>query len=415
MASPPLRIAAATLIAVAASLTMTSAHAATDSTSITRWSSNAEFAKGTLNGVKIGSGAITIAKPVASYIYADPYGDKKKHKFSYSSWTSPWVNTGFNAKTIIPSWNVSDAPNGTWIRVDVRGKTATKTGSWDRIADWGYGTAGTHRQSGTTQADDYSSVDVDTVVANGSSRYRSWQVRVILMRPYGATTTPKLTSIGAVAASYSTRAPAVSKTTMTANTELAVPRSSQMIHRGEYPQWGGGGASWCSPTSVSMVLRYFRTGPKAADYSWSKYADSFVDYAARYTYDYRYDAAGNWPFNTAYTGRFGLDAFVTRLANLRDAEAFIKKGIPVVASVRYAKGALTGSAVASSNGHLLVIVGVLKDGRVVVNDPAASSNSTVRRIYNRAQFEKAWLGGSGGVSYIIHPASKPLPTDTARW
>lgn len=414
MASPPLRIAAAALVAVAASLTMTSAHAATNSTAITRWSTTAELRTGTSAGLAISGGAMSISKPTSSFIFIDPYGDKKKHKFSYSSWTSPWVTTGFNAKTIIPSWNVS-GPNGSWVRIQVRGKTATTTGSWDKVADWGYGTGGVRRQSGSAGADDISSVNVDTVVANGTNRLRAWQVRVLLIRPYGATTTPTLSSIGAVAASYATRAAAVSTTTMTANTELAVPRSSQMIHRGEYQQWGGGGASWCSPTSVSMVLRYFKTGPKPADYSWSRYADSFVDHAARYTYDYRYDAAGNWPFNTAYAGHYGLDAFVTRLANLRDAEAFIKKGIPVVASVRYAKGALTGSAVASSNGHLLVIVGVLKDGRVVVNDPAASSNSTVRRIYNRAQFEKAWLGGSGGVSYIIHPSSKPLPNDTARW
>lgn len=415
MASPPLRLAAATLLAFAASLTMTNAQAVTTSTSTVRWSSNADFAKGTAQGLKISGGAMTLSKPAGPYAYTDKFGDNKKRNFSYGKWTSPWAATGFNARTIIPSWNVSSAPNGTWIRVEVRGKTATETGSWDTIAHWAYGTGGTHRQSGTAQGDDFSKVDVDTVMTNGSARYRSWQLRVTLLRPYGAKTTPKLASIGAVAAGYATRSQSVSTTTMSKDTTLAVPQSSQMIHNGQYKQYGGGGASWCSPTSVSMVLRYFKTGPKPADYAWSKYADSFVVHAARYTYDYRYDAAGNWPFNTAYAGRFGLDAFVTRLDNLRDAEAFIKKGIPVVASVRYAKGALTGSAVGSSNGHLLVITGFRKNGRVIVNDPAASSNSSVRRSYDRAQFEKAWLGGSGGVSYIIHPADKPLPTDTKRW
>jgi hypothetical protein len=394
---------------------MTSAHAATHSTSTVRWSTTADFAKGTAKGLTVDGGKLTLSKPAGTYAYADPYGDKKKRSFSYGNWTSPWASTGFDARTIIPSWNAPNPPNGTWIRIEVRGKTSTKTGSWDTIANWGYGVTGVRRQSGTTQSDDYSLVNVDTVETNGSSRYRSWQLRVTLLRPVGATSTPTVSSVGAVAASYSTRSQAVSKTTMTKATELKVPDSSQMIHKGEFPQYGGGGASWCSPTSVAMVLRYFKTGPKPADYSWSRYADSFVDHAARYTYDYRYDAAGNWPFNTAYAGRYGLDAFVTRLDNLRDAEAFIKKGIPVVASVRYAKGALTGSAVASSNGHLLVITGFQKDGKVIVNDPAASKNSTVRRVYSRSQFEKAWLGGSGGVSYIIRPTSKPLPSDTARW
>jgi len=414
MASPPLRIALASVVALGSTLTALSAQAATESSSLTRWSSNAQFAAGTSTSTRISGGAITLSKPLGKKIIADPYGDKKKKSYDYGDWTSPWVSTGFDAKTLIPSWN-ADTSGGTWIRIFVRGKTATNTGSWDTVADWAYGVSGTHRYSGTAQTDDYSKLDVDTVVTNGSSRYRYWQVKVELMRPTGTTDTPAINSIGAVAAKYSSRSVATSKTTVTANTELTVPRYSQMIHKGEFTQWGGGGASWCSPTSVSMVLRYFKTGPVPADYSWSRYSNSWVDHAARYTYDYRYDGAGNWPFNTAYAGRYGLDSFVTRLNDVRDAEAFIKKGIPVVAAVKYAKGALTGSAVSSSAGHLLVIVGVQKDGKVIVNDPAASSNSKVRRVYNRAQFEKAWLGGSGGVSYIIRPTSKPLPADTARW
>lgn len=394
---------------------MSSAHAATPSTATVRWSSNAQFATGTPHGLAIGGGSLTIKSPARPYEYVDPYGSTKARAFSYGYWTSPWVSTGFDAKTIIPSWDVGSVPSGTWVRIDMRARTATATGSWDRIADWSYGTAGTHRQSGTSQTNDLTRVDVDTLVANGSYKLRGWQLRVTLLSPVGTRTSPRLDSVGAVAASFATKSQAVSRTTMTSSLTLPVPMSSQMIHDGQFTQWGGGGSSWCSPTSTSMVLRYFRTGPAPADYSWSRYADSFVDHAARYTYDYRYDAAGNWPFNTAYAALYGLDSFVTRLNDLRDAEAFIRKGIPVVASVRYARGALTGAAVASSNGHLLVIVGFTKSGRVVVNDPAASSNAGVRRIYDRAQFERAWLGGSGGVSYIIHPTNKALPTSSGRW
>ena len=104
-----------------------------------------------------------------------------------------------------------------------------------------------------------------------------------------------------------------------------------------------------------------------------------------------------------------------RLSSLRDAEAFIKAGIPLVASIAYAKGALTGAPISSTPGHLLVITGFTKDGKVVANDPAASSSSSVRRVYSRSQFEKAWLGGSGGIVYVIRPPDKKLPADTARW
>lgn len=85
-------------------------------------------------------------------------------------------------------------------------------------------------------------------------------IKVELFRPVGDTSTLRLNSIGAVAATYSTRSATTSKTTMTATTELSVPRYSQMIHKGQFTQWGGGGSSWCSPTSVSMVRRIYYRG-----------------------------------------------------------------------------------------------------------------------------------------------------------
>jgi hypothetical protein len=116
-----------------------------------------------------------------------------------------------------------------------------------------------------------------------------------------------------------------------------------------------------------------------------------------------------WPFNTAYAGRFGVDAFVTRLRSLREAELFIKAGIPLVASIAFDSGELDGAPISSTNGHLLVIRGFTASGRVVVNDPAAPRNQTVRRVYKRGQFERAWIGATGGVVYVIHPPSVPLP------
>ena len=46
------------------------------------------------------------------------------------------------------------------------------------------------------------------------------------------------------------------------------PRYSQMVHRGHYPQWGGGGQAWCSPTSTSMVLGYYDALPSKRARSW---------------------------------------------------------------------------------------------------------------------------------------------------
>jgi hypothetical protein len=162
-----------------------------------------------------------------------------------------------------------------------------------------------------------------------------------------------------------------------------------------------------------MVLDYYRRGPTAAETAWVDPADPDpqVDHSARSVFDYKYDGAGNWPFNTAYAGTRGLDAFITRLRSLTEAEQFIKAGIPLVASLSFEKDELPGAGY-GTNGHLMVIVGFAKNGDVVVNDPAShliKSNEEVRTVYNRAAFENAWIPHSGGIVYVIHPAAKRLP------
>jgi hypothetical protein len=170
-----------------------------------------------------------------------------------------------------------------------------------------------------------------------------------------------------------------------------------------------------------MVLDYYRRGPTKAETAWVDPADPDpqVDHSARSVFDYKYDGAGNWPFNTAYAGSRGLDAFVTRLRSLTEAEQFIKAGIPLVASLSFEKDELPGAGY-GTNGHLMVIVGFDRNGDVVVNDPAShliKSNDQVRTVYNRAAFENAWIPHSGGIVYVIHPAGKRLPprTHQANW
>jgi hypothetical protein len=132
--------------------------------------------------------------------------------------------------------------------------------------------------------------------------------------------------------------------------------------------------------------------------------------AARDTYDFTYDGTGNWPFNTAYAGTYGLKAFVTRLYSLSQAEQWIKAGVPLVIALAYKKGELPGAPVESTNGHLLVIRGFTKDGDVIANDPAAMTNEAVQIIYKRAIFEAVWLQHSRGTTYVIYPEDWSTPT-----
>ncbi|MCW2830829.1 MAG: hypothetical protein JWP31_1521 [Aeromicrobium sp.] len=391
------------------------ATAASDRATFARWTYSRDFAKGDSFGLRADTGKMRLGTGTVLQKYDDPNVSGGSRSYDRGYWKGPWQAAGFDATSLLPSWSI-DTPGGTWARIDVRVRDGAKVGSWDTVARWARGTSSIKRSSFSTQADDLAKISTDTVLANSGQTFDRWQVRVLLFTPHGSSTSPTLHAVNGVASTYTARhLDRASSTTMTSTKDLAVPMSSQMIHQGEFPQYGGGGEAWCSPTSTSMVMRYFGKGPVKADYTWSPYTDSFVDHAARYTFDHAYDGTGNWPFNTAYAAGYSLDTFVTRLHTLRDAEAFIKAGIPLVASVAFAEGGLDGAPISSTPGHLLVIRGFTSSGNVIVNDPAAAKNSTVRRVYSRAQLEKAWLRGSGGVVYVIRPASRPLPADTARW
>ncbi|WP_345409720.1 C39 family peptidase [Nonomuraea salmonea] len=95
-----------------------------------------------------------------------------------------------------------------------------------------------------------------------------------------------------------------------------------------------------------------------------------VDHAAAGTYDASYQGTGNWPFNVAYAGRYGLSGFVTRLRSAAELEPFVRAGIPVITSQSFKAHELPGSCY-STNGHILVVTGFTAEGDVVVNDPAA--------------------------------------------
>jgi len=61
-----------------------------------------------------------------------------------------------------------------------------------------------------------------------------------------------------------------------------------------------------------------------------------------------------------------------------------------------------------------VIGGFTGTGDVIAYDPASPSNRAVRHVYDREQFEKAWIRASGGIVYVDRPANCPgMPSLTA--
>ncbi|SCE73920.1 Peptidase_C39 like family protein [Micromonospora coriariae] len=339
------------------------------------------------------------------------------------SWTSPPVRVGFPVAEVVPSWT-ADTPDGCWIEVELRGwhGNGPSTG-WYLLARWAADDRAVRRTSVPGQRDGDARVDTDTLIVTGAT-VTGWQARVTLCRPPGSPAGPVLRSIGAVATGHPPTDPSDEpepggdrQPTAGAGRGrvLDVPRYSQRLHAGQHPQWGGGGDSWCSPTCTSMVLAYWDAGPAPERYAWVEPPGPrpVVVHAARHCYDHGYAGAGNWPFNTAYAGLHGVEAFVTRLRSLAEAEAFIAAGIPLIVSAAFRAGEVPGLAY-DTRGHLMVLVGFTADGDPVLNDPYAPDDDAVRRTVPRRRFEVAWQRGSGGVAYVLRPASVPLPPPPAQ-
>jgi hypothetical protein len=393
------------------------------------WSSYPEWRSGTGNGTFNIPGfrtGVTIGQPAGTTAYTDPHTGVTKN-WEYATWTSPVHTIGFPATELVASWN-ADTPAGTWIQVELHG-TYTNGGStpWYVMGRWAKGDQDITRTSVDGQGDAYSSIGTDTFAIDDPTKsvlLQSYQLRLTLYRAPGQRGAPRVWEAGAFASTVPDRftVPA-SKGGIAWGTELSVPRYSQDVHAGQYPQYDGGGEAWCSPTSTEMVVESYGYKPSKADNAWvdPSYADPSVDTAARRTYDAQYQGTGNWPFNAAYAASYlGLDSIITQLHSLDEIEHFIKAGIPVITSQSFLASELDGAGY-STSGHLMVIVGFTKTGDVIANDPASPNDTAVRHVYKRAQFEQIWLrtkrvradgsigGGSGGVVYLVKPWWKSWP------
>lgn len=364
----------------------------------------AQWQAGTSAGVAAASGTLRLSAPTGRVTVGGRTYDR-------GSWASGWFTPAHDFTEVIGSW-AATTPAGTWISVRVMGRTpGGEATSWQSLGRWTSANSSSLRRSDGSQDDGLSTVATDTVRAKTGVTFTSYRLSVQLHRLRGTSATPSVGSLHAVASRLASSLPPVSAPLLPAKV-LDVPRYSQMTHSGEYPAYGGGGEAWCSPTALAMLLAYYGVRPTAAEYAWvdDGYADPWVDEVARRVFDHTYDGTGNWPFNTAYAATRLPRAMVTRLRSLQDAEKFIARGIPLEVSIAFSSGQLTGAPISSTPGHLVLVVGFEADGDVVVNDPAASSNAGVRKVYDRAQFEAAWLRRSHGLTYVMRDAAHTFPT-----
>ncbi|MBT2386106.1 peptidase C39 family protein [Streptomyces sp. ISL-11] len=394
------------------------------------WTTAPDWRRGASHGTDVRTGrrpGLVIDRPVGTLDYTDPH-TRTTTTWEYATWTAPVHRPAAAASEVIASWN-AHAPAGTWIQTELRATYSDRGRTpWYVLGRWTAGDADgdIRRTSVDGQGDGRSSVSTDTVVVDNPAtglRLASYELRLTLFRRPGSGLTPTVWRLGVMGSDIPDRftVPA-SEPGEAAGRELMVPRYSQEIHKGQYPEYDNGGEAWCSPTSSEMVIEYWGRKPCAEDLAWVNpdYADPQVCHAARATYDHQYKGCGNWPFNAAYAATYrDLQAVVTRLGSLSDAERLIRARIPVITSQSFLASELDGAGYGTA-GHLMCLAGFTRDGDVVANDPASPSDPEVRRVYRRRQFENIWLrtkrynaqgqvrSGTGGVCYLYFPLD-PAP------
>jgi hypothetical protein len=375
-----------------------------------------------LSGTTVSGGTVTLASSgLGSFTYSDPFADYSgdgadgSGVYQSGTWTSPDTALSFGFNELVASWNAT-TPDGTWIQVEMQPQMLD--GHWAKsyiLGRWSSSDSDFHRTSVGGQGDADGFVAIDTFFAKDHLAV-AYRLKVTLFRRAGSSASPTLTRLSAVAMNLRNQKNTFpSPSTMTEERDLGLPLYSQEIHHGDFPQYDNGGEAWCSPTSTAMVVRYWGPSyqPTPLEYEWvtdtlgASHPDPWVDFTARAVYDYRYNGAGNWPFNTAYAASRGLVADVTALHNLREAEPYVRAGVPLVASVAWSSNKLEGG-IKSTNGHLMVIGGFTADGNVIAYDPASDTDALVRHVYDREQFERAWIPASGGIVYVIRPAGPSI-------
>ncbi|MFW6115502.1 MAG: C39 family peptidase [Chloroflexota bacterium] len=355
-----------------------------------------DFANWETRGARLSAMGELVLDPATAVLEIDPYAAGTYYGGNFYTGGTYWVGEAigpsvaadFDFDELISSWNAV-TPTGTWVEVLVRAELDGRWTKWYNLGIWASGLETIQRHSVRLQGDDDGYVAVDTLVISAQdARVNAYQLKVRLFSVDGKT----LPSVHYLSAAYST-IPVQNSEPSKGNPEhwdtlLAVPECSQMV----YPD---GGDVWCSPTSTSMIVSYWQnnSGP----------CEPAVRAAAAGTYDWVYDGTGNWPFNTGYAATRGLEGSVRRFSSMAEIEVWVAQGVPVAISFGWGWGQLTGAPLASSAGHLAVVVGFDSQGNPIVNDPAADSDAEVQRTYLRSELEPLWLGNSGGTVYLIRP------------
>lgn len=391
------------VLALFITLALVPALASAGQSASVRWAaSRGDFLTWQLSGVSRAADGSLQLLPGQAWSGTDPYGPGGYYGGTYYNGgafvqgeaTSPVITSAFGFREAIASWEAT-TPTGTWVETLIRVQVSGAWTKWYSLGVWASDASTVRRHSVDSQSDTVARVSIDTLLVTAKkSAASAWQVKTRLFSADGVATPTLHASALTTSTSPESRPTVPPGNPARWNNVLAVPSCSQMV----YPD---GGEVWCSPTSTTMVLKYWRGDTSACEPG--------VRAAVSGVHDWFFGGHGNWPFNTAYAATQGFQGHVARFTSFAQLEPWLSAGVPAILSVAWGKGELTGASIPSTAGHLLVLSGFDAAGNAVVNDPAGASDSAVRRTYLRSELEPLWLSRSGGTAYLIYPKGWTVP------
>ncbi|HMO26404.1 MAG TPA: C39 family peptidase, partial [Tepidisphaeraceae bacterium] len=251
------------------------------------------------------------------------------------SWTSPVINAAFPMDELLPSWNPICPPDtGVTIELRVRDRHYGEWSPWLYLGQWGR----TQHKVNRAMSFRFGEVKTDELILTQPAD--AYQVR-IGFEHYGLT--DEMPALRRVSVSYvgpGSRRPSTDRPLAPADwaRDLPVPF---------LPQGDGHPlvtSEICSPTSTAMVMSY-RGVPVG-----------IMDNALA-IYDREHEMFGNWSRAVARAGEAGLDSYLMHILDWEQAKAYIARGQPIIASIRFREGTFPSNVMKQTSGHLIVIRG----------------------------------------------------------
>ena len=274
---------------------------------------------------------------------------------------------------LVGSWSAITSQQTGSIELQYRVMVGEKWSSYVTYGKWRYGDKNYNKDEITP--DGLIEMETDTVFPLNGKKGNGYQYRVIFRRT-AEQESPRLLCVAtAINLGLSDKKPE--------NVKESVVYDVPQLYQYQVPGIGG---SICSPTSTTMLLKYFGHSFVGLGYEYEH------EYMAHAVFDHGSDIFGNWVYNVAVMGAVGEFAYVKRFTGPYELVEHLSNVGPVSLSV---KGNMQG--IYTTGGHLLVCKGYkVVNGEYVFicNDPALKY---VEVEYTYETIKNVWRN----IAYVI--------------